>query len=137
MSSELTSLQQANFEMTGETSLTQTSSQQSSQNTSLHKSHEELKVPEGSHPKFETIESEPQQEIPSKFEIVSSQKRVTSVRKILDELGNVISEDIETTLGDNFDEKSAEDIVKEMQGASSQQKITSVRKVLDEFGNIK
>merc|ERR1719239_2157520 len=55
--------------------------------------------------------------------------------KTLDELGNVISEDIQTTtLPTN--EVTTTDLSSNVQLLSTERKVTSVRKVLDEFGNV-
>merc|ERR1719447_2040945 len=81
-------------------------------------------------------------DLPPSAQIISSQRTVTSVKRTVDEMGNVVSEETETrTLEGNEDldafvEKSFTDISPNVQVVSTQKKVTSIRKTLDEFGNV-
>merc|ERR1719239_1272204 len=55
--------------------------------------------------------------------------------KTLDEFGNVISEDIQTTTLPT-DEVTTTDLSSNVQLLSTERKVTSVKKIVDEFGNV-
>merc|ERR1712126_97221 len=75
-------------------------------------------------------------------EVVTSEGKITTVKKTVDDFGNVISEDVETIImesGDDFDKFSkriAEDIPEGMVVVTSESKVTSVKKTVDQYGNV-
>merc|ERR1719394_582595 len=73
-------------------------------------------------------------------EMSSSQRTVTSVRRVVDDLGNVVSEEIETrTLEgdeDDFAQETFSNLSENLQVVSTQRKVTSIKKTVDEFGNV-
>merc|ERR1719150_706602 len=81
-------------------------------------------------------------DLPSSTQIVSSEGTATSIRRVVDQDGNVVSEETETrTLEGNEDfeelaQQSFSDISPTMQVVSTQRRVTSVKKTLDEFGNV-
>merc|ERR1719447_1237976 len=81
-------------------------------------------------------------DLPPSAQIISSQRTVTSVKRTVDEMGNVVSEETETrTLEGNEDldafvEKSYTDISPNVRVVSTEKKVTSIKKTLDEFGNV-
>merc|ERR1719234_1438615 len=72
---------------------------------------------------------------PPSAQMISSQRTVTSVKKTLDEFGNVISEDIQSTTLP-ADEVTTTDLTSNVQLLSTERKLISVRKVLDQYGNV-
>jgi len=80
--------------------------------------------------------------LPAGVEMVTSQRKVTRVKKIVDELGNVISEETETTTEDGdgecdlFAGRMSEGMPEEMQGITSHTTVTSVKRTLDQYGNV-
>merc|ERR1719204_1205961 len=81
-------------------------------------------------------------DLPSSTQMVSSEGTVTSIRRVVDQDGNVVSEETETrTLEGNEDfeelaQQSFSDMSSSMQVVSTQRKVTSVKKTVDEFGNV-
>merc|ERR1711962_979280 len=79
---------------------------------------------------------------PTGMEVKTSEGKITTVKKTVDEFGNVISEDVETIVmesGDDFDQFSkriAEDIPEGMVVVTSESKVTSVKKTVDQYGNV-
>merc|ERR1719285_1119798 len=73
-------------------------------------------------------------------EMISSKRTVTSVRKVVDDLGNVVSEETEmrTLEGDEDDltQETFSDLSGNVQVVSTQRKVTSIKKTIDEFGNV-
>merc|ERR1719234_2963687 len=72
---------------------------------------------------------------PPSAQMISSQRTVTSVKRTVDDLGNVVSEDIQTTTLPT-DEIKTTDLSSNVQLLSTERKLISVRKVLDEYGNV-
>merc|ERR1711962_1418971 len=79
---------------------------------------------------------------PTGIEVLTSEGKITTIKKTVDEFGNVISEDVETIVmesGDDFDQFSkriAEDIPEGMVVVTSESKVTSVKKTVDQYGNM-
>merc|ERR1711962_1763087 len=79
---------------------------------------------------------------PTEMKTVTSEGKITTVKKTVDEFGNVISEDVETIVmesGNDFDQFSkriAEDIPEGMVVVPSESKVTSVKKTVDQYGNV-
>merc|ERR1711962_1626906 len=81
-------------------------------------------------------------DIPTGMKVVTSEENITTIKKTVDEFGNVITEDVETIVmesGDDFDQFSktvAQDIPEGMVVVTSESKVTSVKKTIDQYGNV-
>merc|ERR1711962_1659303 len=79
---------------------------------------------------------------PTGIEVVTSEGKITTVKKTVDEFGNVLTEDVETVVmesGDDFNQFSkriVQDIPEGMVVVTSESKVTSVKKTVDQFGNV-
>merc|ERR1711962_1647391 len=79
---------------------------------------------------------------PTGIEVVTSEGKITTVKKTVDEFGNVLTEDVETVVmesGDDFNQFSkriVQDIPDGMVVVTSESKVTSVKKTVDQFGNV-
>merc|ERR1712089_81065 len=79
---------------------------------------------------------------PTGIEVVTSEGKITTVKKTVDEFGNVLTEDVETVVmesGDDFNQFSkrvAQDIPEGRVVVTSESKVTSVKKTVDQYGNV-